>query len=262
MKKYTKFLPFLLLGLCLVLNSCSPEDSEVKTSGNDLQNEAIFTSNQILNKSSTSINDNIIMALDTSIKASINGVTDEELLGTIFMDNIIKNGVDTFAYDDLESHEYSSEFNEVSSLIMKTETFEKSEDYQMALQSKKGELNETLVNELEIIQATALLDFQIDLINYFNDIGSQYNTGNGQTTTNGWWSDWGKCAAGVIGGYLTGGALGCGAVGGVGALVGGAATAPIGGLPGVVVGGIAGCAIGGTIGAIGGALTGSAMFCD
>lgn len=56
----------------------------------------------------------------------------------------------------------------------------------------------------------------------------------------GWWDDWGKCAAGTIGGVLTGGLAGAG----VGSVV------PI-----------IGTTAGGIVGAIGGGLTGAAASC-
>lgn len=56
----------------------------------------------------------------------------------------------------------------------------------------------------------------------------------------GWWDSWGKCAAGVVGGAITGG-------------LGGAAGASV--IPGV------GTAVGGSIGAIGGGLMGAAAAC-
>lgn len=57
-----------------------------------------------------------------------------------------------------------------------------------------------------------------------------------------WWDRWGKCAAGTIGGAITGGLSGC-AVSAV----------PTAGF---------GCPAGATVGAIWGALTGAATFCD
>lgn len=65
----------------------------------------------------------------------------------------------------------------------------------------------------------------------------------------GWWSDWGKCAAGILGGAATTGttlALG-------GALVG-TVTLPI-------VGTVSGAVLGAVVGAIGGGLTGAAQYC-
>lgn len=65
----------------------------------------------------------------------------------------------------------------------------------------------------------------------------------------GWWESWGKCAAATVGGYLSGGLVGCGIGGGVGAAIGGP--------PGAA----AGCAAGAAVGAIGGALKGAVATC-
>jgi hypothetical protein len=65
----------------------------------------------------------------------------------------------------------------------------------------------------------------------------------------GWWSDWGKCAAGILGGaVVTGATLGLG-----GAVVGTVALPVVGTVSGAVVGAVAG--------AIGGGLTGAAEYC-
>lgn len=65
----------------------------------------------------------------------------------------------------------------------------------------------------------------------------------------GWWESWGKCAAATVGGYLSGGLVGCGIGGGVGAAIGGP--------PGAA----GGCVAGAAVGAIGGALKGAVATC-
>lgn len=73
----------------------------------------------------------------------------------------------------------------------------------------------------------------------------------------GWWCSWGKCAASIVGGSMTGGAAGCAAVGGLGAMIGTA----VAGAPGTAAGGIGGCVAGGIVGFIGGGLTGAVLAC-
>jgi len=58
-----------------------------------------------------------------------------------------------------------------------------------------------------------------------------------------WWDRWGKCAAGAIGGGLTGGVAGCGVGGGIGVAVGGgvgAVAEGVGALPGAASGALPG----------------------
>jgi hypothetical protein len=264
MKRYTKLLSFLLLGLCLVLNSCSEEEIDTEDNSLNIVTNLDIRQGSQLKSSTTYSNNNflIINAIDASIQASINGVTDEGELNQIFMNYINEHEGLTYDSNEIDERMFSSSFNDFIEVIQNTNSYENYQDYVVELTNAQKNIEDSLTDEFEILRANELLDFQLDLVYYFNDLASQINNGDGQTVTNGWWSDWGRCAAGTLGGYLTGGAAGCALVGTLGAVIGAAATAPIGGLPGAVVGGIAGCAIGGTVGAIGGALTGAATFCD
>jgi hypothetical protein len=71
-----------------------------------------------------------------------------------------------------------------------------------------------------------------------------------------WWCSWGKCAASIAGGALTGAVAGCASIGAIGAII----TSPTG--PGMAGGAATGCAVGGIVGGIGGGLTGAAAGCD
>lgn len=75
-----------------------------------------------------------------------------------------------------------------------------------------------------------------------------YQTDANGNVPYGWWSDWGKCVAGTVGGAVTG----AGTLGIAGAGVG-VAGGPWGAGAGAVGGGI--------IGGVGGALTGAAASC-
>lgn len=83
------------------------------------------------------------------------------------------------------------------------------------------------------------------------------HSGKGAQRCNSWWSSWGKCATGIIGGWITGAIGGCAGLGGVGAAAG-----AIVGPEGVPIGAVAGCVVGGIVGEIGGALVGAATSCD
>lgn len=104
----------------------------------------------------------------------------------------------------------------------------------------------------ETLPATAV-DSQGELITFRYELRDDRTVevsklGASGITTYGWWSDWGKCAAGIGGGAITGaGSLGTAAAG-VG-LAGG----PWGAGAGAIGGGI--------VGGVGGALTGAAAAC-
>ncbi len=257
--KNLKFPIVLFLG-CL-LWSCSPEEGALTISGdeNRIQDISTVSSTQTYSEANYS---GVILAIDAAIQASISGVEDTNELSQIFIDQLESNSFTTFINQGLPVNSYSQEFYNVANIISNTSTYESHSDYSAMLLQQQQIVSETITNEEEATQAITIINFQLELINYFNDIAISNGGSGGQTTTNGWWSDWGKCAAGILGGAITGGAIGCGAVGSVGALVGAAVTVPAGSVPGAVVGGLAGCAVGGIAGQIGGALTGAAMFCD
>lgn len=89
------------------------------------------------------------------------------------------------------------------------------------------------VEELSVL---VLSSYQLQIINH-----TYKNQTNTVAKCSGWWSCWGKCAAGIAGGAITG-ALG-------GAAIAGVPTVGIGAVPGAIIGGI------------GGGLTGAAAAC-
>ena len=90
------------------------------------------------------------------------------------------------------------------------------------------------------------------------EFGLQSATAHGEDDgCGGWWSCWGKCAAGTVGMAGSIAIGGCGA----GAALGGAVGALAAGI-GAVPGAIAGCLAGSVVGAIFGTLLGQATFCN
>jgi len=101
---------------------------------------------------------------------------------------------------------------------------------------------------------------------YNNGYNSGYQNGsNSNQEEQSWWSSWGKCASGIIGGAFTHGLAGCGVLGAVGGTVGagsGFVGGGVGAVPGAASGAAIGCVAGGVIGAVGGAFSGAADSCD
>jgi len=91
--------------------------------------------------------------------------------------------------------------------------------------------------------------FMLSFVEWMEALDGKYSGSNDQVSfvllkkeEKSWWKRWGKCAAGVVGGTITGGIAGCGVGGSFGA--------------------IPGCVAVGVVGAIGGGLVGAAASCD
>lgn len=138
----------------------------------------------------------------------------------------------------------------IQQIIESINEFGSLSDYQTYLDSQ---FNAIVAEDLSLTDKDFLLTYivsykvTLDFVENNSDLLASTNQVNGRTQ--GWWDDWGKCAAGIVGSAITTGAtLGLG-----GAAVGTVA------LP--VVGTVSGAAVGAVAGAIGGALVGAATFC-
>src|SRR5690606_10464741 len=240
--------------------ACSNDD----VSTNQINNEKQVSSK--LNFISDEIYE-IVDVLSITIDQKVNNpdLSDNEL-GEMFLREVKIRGVKVQDVEDLKSIHISEEFIIYANKIKYT-NFDNYKDYIDYLYTLNNEIES---NDLLTSEEKNILEIQIYFSSSFmemldiksnqitlNEKKSIITYGNGR----GWWDSWGECAAGVVGGYLTGGTAGCVGVGGLGAVVGGAAGMGIGSVPGSVVGGVGGCIVGGVAGAIGGALTGAATFC-
>jgi hypothetical protein len=261
-KKYTKFLPFLLLGLCLVLNSCSSESEIIdqETESNDLKfakSSSFVASNQS--------NQKILDLLeDTFLQRLQNIELTNEQLGNYFEEHLENREIETVDTSIDKTEPYIQfnqlELNYIS--FIKNDIFNHNtpSDYIMSLTAKKESLKKD--GNITDSHKAVIIDyftFQIDFVNWMEYIDLQYN----DIETQSWWDDWGRCAASIIGGALTGGVGACVGGAGVGAIIGAAATFWTGvfGFAGAAGGAIVGCIAGGVAGAIGGGLTGAVTGC-
>ena len=105
------------------------------------------------------------------------------------------------------------------------------------------EFNDYFTQDMSVEDKDFILTFIVsykESLTFINANPDLFTTSLVNGRTNGWWDDWGKCAAGTVGGILTGG-LG-------GAAIGSAVP-------------IIGTITGGVVGAVGGGLTGAAAAC-
>src|SRR5690606_12503726 len=74
-------------------------------------------------------------------------------------------------------------------------------------------------SSLAIAEKQVLVDnlmFMESLVGWMDGVDRKYNSpGEVNTLCSGWWSCWGRCAAGTVGGALLGGITGCSVGGGV-----------------------------------------------
>ncbi|MGJ8683393.1 MAG: hypothetical protein ACSHWW_02135 [Nonlabens sp.] len=258
MKKYFKFLPVLFFGLCLVLNSCSKESESLNSNQNNVA------------KSSNDNISNILSSLDFAVQAKIenNNLSDEEL-STMFINHLQSiNGlvveVDS-SPTNIESMELSDDYWLAASLIHDVSGYSTSDDYKNALNLLSSDLSNYDLTASELTTTQGNISFMLAFVDYMESLSLQETAIISKSgDCDGWWSCWGKCAAGTIGGALTGGVAGCAALGGIGAAIGAAVTiwAGPGAAGGAGVGAAAGCIVGGAVGSIGGGLAGAAASCD
>lgn len=261
--KKVKRITLGILGTAVIASglwACSNDNESTKPINSEKQ------VNSKLKSASREIYDIVdVFSITIDKKISNPELSDNEL-GEIFLNEVKERGVKVQDVSVLKNINLSEEFASYSNKI-KHSDFDNYNNYIDYLYNLNKEIDN---NDFLTFEEKNILGIQIsfslsflDMLNIknsemnFNEKSVITTYGNGKS----WWDRWGKCAAGVVGGYLTGGTAGCVGVGGLGAVVGGAAGMGIGSVPGAVVGGVGGCAVGGAIGAIGGALTGAATFC-
>lgn len=265
MKKYTKFLPFLLLGLCLLLNSCSSESEIIdqETGSNDLnfaKSSSFVASNQS--------NQKILDLLEDTVSQKLQNIElSNEQLGDYFEEYLGEREIETVDTSTEKTEPYiqfnQQELNYLAFIENDIFNHDTPSDYIISLTAKKESLRKD--GDITEPHKAVIMDyftFQIDFVNWMEYIDLEYNDIETKSCCQ-WWDDWGRCAAAIIGGALTGGVGGCAGGAGVGAIIGAAATSWTGifGFAGAAGGAIIGCIAGGVAGAIGGGLTGAVVAC-
>ncbi len=154
----------------------------------------------------------------------------------------------------IDDRELSGEYKSICLNIVSADKYETESDYLNHLMQIERHIGTSRLTEKEKQLAQVLTDFERQLVIKMQNLNDKY--GSVETGKKGWWKSWGKCVASSLGGAITGGVVGCGAIGGIGAIVGTVVPGP-----GNAVGAAAGCIGGGIAGAIGGGLSGAALGC-
>jgi len=236
MKKIIKIT--LVLVLNLILLGCSKDDSQV----NNLQ--LIDNSSKITK---------LINGFDETIKSiDYSSITNNDKIGAILIENFKKQGLSIELYSNKSNTELSTIYKDFESKLNTALSYTTKEKY---LNHLNVLLEDVKNSDLIILEKQLLVDKILltkDFVNWMeildNSKSNKINLSN--KTESGWWSSWGKCAASILGGAITGGV----SLGIAGAAVG-TVTVPI---IGTVALGVVG-AIGGVIG---GGLTGAAAGCS
>lgn len=207
----------------------------------------------------------VIEGFDVSLKEYISSdlkLSDEEL-SDFFIKELVNLNTEILEIGQTSPNlrsipnnlQLSNEYYDMSATIRNTNLHSTNQAYQNSIISL-----EELVkfSNLALHEKQILIDnirFMDSFVNWMQHTETAYGTYSSSCT--GWWSCWGKCAAGAIGSGITGGIGGCA----TGGMVGGAVGTVVPGV-GNAVGIISGCVAVGVIGIVGGGLVGAATFCN
>lgn len=238
--KYISKIAFAII-LSLTFFSCSEDDNKLEET-------------QLIDNSETIAK--LINSYDKTIKTVnlSNKLSDEEI-GDIFIQEVKNQGLivakinNTLNKNSNDYDQSSNEYKEFALELIDASSFSSKEEY-------KNHLSNLLENvkgsNLNISEKQTLVD-NILLTNAFVDWMETLNTTNKSNTfsksSGGWWSSWGKCVAGILGGA------------GTGALTFGLAGAAVGTVALPIIGTVSAGAVGAIGGAIAGGLTGAASSC-
>ncbi len=238
-----KYAFFLMLVLAMGFNSCSVEDD------NKLEETQLVDNSETIAK--------LINSFDLVVKESVaNPNLSDEELDELFIEESIKNGLNiletnlenTSVKSNSEGLTFSNEYLNFSNEIENAGSFSTKEEFKNNL----TDLNTSVLkSDILIAEKQLLIDnigFMIAFVDWMETLENNQSSKSSfvlRSDCDGWWTCWGKCTSGVIGGGLTGGLAGCG----------------IGAAAGLVVLSIPGCGVGAIIVGIGGALTGAAAVC-
>ncbi|EON76356.1 hypothetical protein ADIS_3159 [Lunatimonas lonarensis] len=148
----------------------------------------------------------------------------------------------------------SDEYVQISRALTDAASHSTHQIYIETLSKLKISTDGSRMSQMEKDLVVENINFMNSFVNWMESTNNALGT---SATCNGWWSCWGKCAAGVLGSGITGGIGGCA----TGALVGGAVGTVAPGI-GNGVGVVSGCVAMGVIGGIGGALLGASSYCE
>ncbi|MFC4874569.1 hypothetical protein [Negadavirga shengliensis] len=254
MKNYNNFIGIVCL---LFLMGCSGFEDDLALESSD----GLVDNSENIQK--------MIQSFDKTLAALLEGETElsEEDLGDIFLKEARDAGLEIVSYKDHHPNArtssdgivYSDAFYDYSRLIAQPTSYNSSGGYSVSLSNA---ITEVRYSNMPLYERQILVDnmmFMDSFVNWMNYANYTY-TGGGYTVImgcDGWWSCWGRCAAGTMGSALTGAIVGCG----VGAAVGGAVGTVVPGV-GTATGVIVGCAAAGVIGLVGGGMEGAAKYCE
>jgi len=257
-----KYISKIAFAIILTIFACSKEQQDDQVS--------LIDNSENINK--------LINSFDIVLKEYIsNPNLSEDSLGNLFIEESRKNGLRIIEIEqnsDLDKSNdnntvLSNEYVRYSNTIKKANTFATKEEYKNSLHNL---YNDVIGSNISIEEKQSLVDnigFMLAFVDWMGTLENSVSKANlvskAENECDGWWSCWGKCVAGTLGGVLTGALGGCGVGAGVGAAAGAAiAAVPSLGIAtaaGAGVGAVVGCAAGGIVGAIGGGLTGAAASC-
>jgi hypothetical protein len=228
MKKFSVSV-IILLVITMFSTSCT------NSANSDLSPKA--SSNLVADKETVN---KLINALDATIiegkkLKTVKNTISEEYLRDMFLVQLSKEGIEATS---ATPQNYSKTYLSYIQSMPSSDTFTNVEDFVAHLRGMQKQCNSVLTSDLEIQDFLDKSEFMIQFTTYLKNNQSSFGVyGN---KCDGWWGCWGKCAAGIVGGVLTGG-LGGAAVGSV--------------VP------VLGTAWGAAIGVVGGGLTGAAASC-
>lgn len=216
----------------------------------------------------------LINSIDFVFKKHIeNRNLSEENLGKLFIQKAKRNGLriieinndEPLVRSSSEEATFSSEYWAFSDEIKDAKNFLSEEEYKNNLLNLKKNIINSDISQEEKQLLVDNIGFMVAFVDWMGTLESQYTNkllsvktrglqpddqkSGDQQKCDGWWSCWGKCVAGTLGGAITGGAT----LGVAGAAIG-TVTVP-------VIGTISAGAVGAVAGAIGGGLTGAAASC-
>ncbi|WP_419869252.1 hypothetical protein [Chryseobacterium sp. CT-SW4] len=242
------FLNLSVLSLLIISTSCN-SGTDAFSSADEFTNVSSSAKMADTPVASSDYIQKIIFSIEQTaeyIKTNEGKTIPQDQIDQYVLDVLVKNGVG-IQTETPKNLELSGEFYSQASIIAYTKDFNDENEYLLFLDNKQKEIIESKLTSTEKQILIEEIEFQGQLVKALVALDQKYNPN--AVSKKGWWGSWGKCAAGILGGAVTG----AGTLGLAGAAVGTVA------LP--VVGTVSAGAVGAIAGAVGGGLTGAATFC-